>query len=215
MIIHSGKAASAFGGCTLHSSNGGLCLQVTKKGETGCYIKLRSKVLKDFQNMFKGLKLVIIDEFSMLCQYNLYHIDMRLREICACNLPFGGVTVVLFGDPGQIPPVQTSPLWNELFMEGKRGENDQFGFKSYSLFQTVTLLVENQRVDFSLQSSMFFHGFLQRMRSGSNTYDDWLKVNDICSKQMIGNEKWDSEGYSSNNATYLFTTNRVSFVCFY
>ena len=122
------KAASAIGGCTLHNTNGGLSLRVGKKNNKGEYFKLGPITLKLLQKNFAGLKLVIIDEFSMIGQYSLFHIDMRLREICANNLPFGGVTVVMFGDPGQIPPVGASPLWNEAFKAGKRDENDQFGF---------------------------------------------------------------------------------------
>ena len=209
-LLLSGKAASSIGGCTLHSGNGGLSLRIAKKDDVGNYHRLGSATLKRLQEHFDGLKLVIIDEFSMISQYHMYHIDMRLREICACNKPFGGMTVVLFGDPGQIPPVGASPLWNDKFKAGDRGENDLRGLKCYSAFQCVTNLVENKRVDPSVESSVFFNEFLDRLRLGENTIDDWERLHNVCSKQKIGNTQWEEEGYSSTDATYLYTTNRVS-----
>ena len=52
------------------------------------------------------------------------------------------------------------------------------------------------------------------MRRGENTVADWETLHDTCSKQKIGPVRWDDEGFSSNNATYLYTTNQVSDLCF-
>ena len=49
---------------------------------------------------------IIIDEYSMLSQKLLFIIDMRLKQATGIHLlPFGGINVVLTGDPGQLLPV--------------------------------------------------------------------------------------------------------------
>ena len=55
---------------------------------------------------------VILDEFSMLRQKELYFINKRLQEIIQNDLPFGGLVIILSGDPAQLPPVKGNCLWN-------------------------------------------------------------------------------------------------------
>ena len=53
------------------------------------------------------LKLLIIDEVSLISSDMLYKLDARLKEIFHLKkkIPFGGVSVMLVGDLLQIPPV--------------------------------------------------------------------------------------------------------------
>ena len=51
------------------------------------------------------LLLLIIDEISMCDSKLLRRIEKRLRQLMQNDLPFGGCTVVFFGDLLQIPPV--------------------------------------------------------------------------------------------------------------
>ena len=43
----------------------------------------------------------------------LYQIDLRLREIKGVSRPFGGVSMILLGDPLQLRPVRGSYPWEE------------------------------------------------------------------------------------------------------
>ena len=43
----------------------------------------------------------------------LYQIDVRLREIKGVSRPFGGVSMILLGDPLQLRPVRGSYPWEE------------------------------------------------------------------------------------------------------
>ena len=57
--------------------------------------------------ILKYLKLVIIDEISMVKADMLYQLDLRLQEIAEkMDIPFGGIGVLVFGDLMQLPPVQ-------------------------------------------------------------------------------------------------------------
>ena len=98
----SGVAANLIRGSTVHSSKRGLALPVGNRQ----FIELKGKTLKRLQKRYAGkLKLVILDEFSMLRQKELHWVDKRLKQIMGNNLPFGGVAIVLIGDPGQLPAI--------------------------------------------------------------------------------------------------------------
>ena len=58
------------------------------------------------REQLKNLRMLIVDEFSMLKVDLLYRIDLRLREITQVNKDFGGISVFLFGDPLQLRPVK-------------------------------------------------------------------------------------------------------------
>jgi hypothetical protein len=55
----------------------------------------------------------IIDEYSMVSQEMLSELDALGREASFAStvLPFGGRTVVCFGDPCQLPPVNARPVY--------------------------------------------------------------------------------------------------------
>lgn len=53
----------------LHNCEGGLGLRIERKDGTGDYITLAATTLKKLKKNFKDLKLVIIDEFSMIHQH--------------------------------------------------------------------------------------------------------------------------------------------------
>ena len=64
------------------------------------------------QEKHKHVKLVFLDEYSMLQKKHLYYFDIRLRDIKVINTVFGGVLMVLVDDTAQLPSVGGIPLWN-------------------------------------------------------------------------------------------------------
>ena len=97
----SGQAASLLpGGRTLHSA---FKIQVPMSQ----FKDLDPDALGDLQLTYKeSLKLLIIDEFSMVSARLLSAVDQRLRQIMPHqrHLPMGGVAVMFFGDVAQLPP---------------------------------------------------------------------------------------------------------------
>ena len=119
-LATSGVAAKVIGGSTAHSSKRGVALPVKTT-----FKKLKGKNLRHLQTNYAGkLRLVILDEFSMLKQKELYYLDQRLRQIMGKNIPFGGVAVILFGDPGQLPAIGGTCLWypNPKYDDDKAGQ---------------------------------------------------------------------------------------------
>lgn len=84
---------------------------------------------RNMQALLKDRKLnrIVIDESWMLRADMLDHIDARLRKVRRSSEPFGGVSVVLVGDPYQLPPVLTDKefagfkaQYNTPYMFGSR-----------------------------------------------------------------------------------------------
>jgi hypothetical protein len=63
--------------------------------------------------MMKNIKLLVIDEYSFLSVIVIDKLDRHLRKILPhkSNIPFGGLNILLCGDPAQLPPVVGKPLY--------------------------------------------------------------------------------------------------------
>jgi hypothetical protein len=92
-----GTAARQIGGCTLHS---GFNFQF------GYGFNLSDKTMDELRKELQNLKLIIIDEISMLSADLFYALNERLCSVFQNLLPFGGISIVLVGDLLQIKPVQ-------------------------------------------------------------------------------------------------------------
>ena len=63
---------------------------------------------------FKHVKLIIIDEVSMLSSLNLAYIHLRLEELFGGDQWFGGSNVLFVGDILQLPPVNGSHVFQNV-----------------------------------------------------------------------------------------------------
>lgn len=71
---------------------------------------------------------------SMLGQKTFAWVDKRLRQATgALHEPLGGVSVSLFGDIAQLPPVADRPLFAKSSIGG-------FSYAVYQMFSTVVIL---------------------------------------------------------------------------
>ena len=62
------------------------------------YRPLSDSKMAFFRKEFEELKLIIIDEMSMVSADDLYKIHHRLCDIFNTNLPFGGLGMMFVGD---------------------------------------------------------------------------------------------------------------------
>lgn len=67
----------------------------------------------DKEKMLRRIQLLIIDEISMVRADMLDYIDALLRLVRASSRPFGGVQLLMIGDPYQLPPVANND-WEML-----------------------------------------------------------------------------------------------------
>ena len=75
--------------------------------------ELRGDALLALLERHSDVKLFIIDEMSIIGIF-MHCIDLRLREIHPQrkHLPFMGVSICLFRDFGQLPPVMDKPMFD-------------------------------------------------------------------------------------------------------
>ena len=93
-----GSAASNINGQTLHT------LFSFNFGSGYQSLSDKNRDLK--RALYKNLKVLIIDEISLVDADMLYKIDLRLREITQKDRPFGNVAIFAFRDMMQIKPVK-------------------------------------------------------------------------------------------------------------
>ena len=89
-----GAAGVLIGGVTLHSA--------LKFNFESKHTSLTDKKREEMRNIYKNLKAIIVDEFSMMKPEILYRLNLRLKEIKENNKEFGGVAIFLFGDLLQV-----------------------------------------------------------------------------------------------------------------
>ena len=70
-------------------------------------------------------------------------IDKRLRQATGKDEYFGGISVILVGDPGQLPPVGGAPLFQEV--DKSKEDLSSKGFDCYQQFKTVIVLEVSER----------------------------------------------------------------------
>ena len=68
-------------------------------------LSLDVEQLDNMRVKFQSLKVVLIDEISMVGNKMFNFINLRLQEICGNNIPFGGVSIIAIGDLYQLKPV--------------------------------------------------------------------------------------------------------------
>ena len=100
-------AAFNVGGVTLPH-----LLQLPIKGKGAGYWLL--EVQKVLRHIFSRLKLVIVDEVSMISNLNLAYLHLHLSMLFGGNEWFGSVNVLFVGDLLQLPPVSGGLVFDRL-----------------------------------------------------------------------------------------------------
>jgi hypothetical protein len=161
-----GCAAKLIGGETVH--------RIFSFIEYGS--EMTDKQAANSRRLFKHVKMLIIDEVSMLSLKMIDQVNKRLQLIMQKKVAFGGVHVVLFGDFYQIPPVNGAPVWQSG--DEIKTNIDRNGRTAWLMFNVVIELTQQQRqIDPEAQP---FAELLMRARCGSITQDDINLLNRTC-----------------------------------
>ena len=77
----------------------------------------------------------------MLGQVAFGWVDKRCKQATGCNHHvLGGKSVILFGDPGKLPPVADKPLYHAKPTNSVGAQ----GYQTYRMFDKVVKLTVNQ-----------------------------------------------------------------------
>ena len=184
---YTGTAAANINGQTLHtlfSFNFG-----------SGYMSLSDKMRDEKRNLFKNLKMLIIDEISLVDADMLYKIDLRLREITGVGSPMGNIAVMVLGDLMQMSPV----TGRFIFLDPR---DKQFHLSHdldplWRKFHCITLKENHRQGDDKDYAEM-----LNRIRVGKQTDEDVLKL-----KERVRNESHE-DIQKEKDALFIFGTNK-------
>ena len=93
----------------------------------------------------------------MVHQVMLSVIDKRLRQATGKkDLYFGGISIILVSDPGQLPPIGGSALY--LTSRKVNKDLETYGYNCYLQFKTVVVLEvsERQKIQKKTQNNNFY-----------------------------------------------------------
>ncbi len=190
-----GKAAYLVEGNTIHSM---LKILPSRGNE---YIPLSDLHKDSIRIKFRNLNTIIIDEVSMVGNTMLSFIHLRLQEIMENDKPFGGLNVILFGDPYQLSPVMDGWIFEDLespdkYEDDEKKKDEQKKRKRKRKLTSAAALAPNIWKDyftcFELTEVMrqkddqTFCAILNRMREGNHTEEDIRIIKRNC--ELQGNE---------------------------
>ena len=108
LMALTGVAAIQVDGTTTHTALG------IPVGHFGTKLPpLYDKMKCSLKNHLSDLKVIIIDEISMVSNELLFYVHLRVNEIFGSvnNDPFAGMTVIVIGDLLQLPPAGGRPVY--------------------------------------------------------------------------------------------------------
>ena len=164
-----------------------ICSAFHKKMYQGTYNHLSADELNTFRIKYRHLKVVIIDEISMVGNMTLSFIDTRLQQLTGSKAAFGGLSVIAVGDLYQLKPVGdflicldlksslARNLWKELF----------------TMYELVDIMRQ--------KDDLAFAQLLNRLRLNEMTEED---------KQVLQTRVFDRDtGDYPKDAVHLFARN--------
>ena len=108
LLAPTGKAAFNIGGNTIHNA-----LHILPN-QSLVWKPLSMDKLNTFRCKYQDLKVLIIDEISMVGNKLFHYVHKRLQEITTRPLPFGGISVIAVGDLFQLIPVMDNYIFSNL-----------------------------------------------------------------------------------------------------
>ena len=161
-VAPTGKAAYIAGGQTIHS-----VLHVPAN-QSFTYSRLDHDTLNTLRTQIGHIKVWLIDEISMVGNRMMAFIDQRLQDVYNSNHPFGGSSVIAFGDLFQLPPVLDSFVFADL---SKTRQADDYSALAPNLWKDNFMMFELKQI-MRQQDCIPFADLLNRLREGNHTAAD-------------------------------------------
>ena len=152
-----GKAAANVDGSTLHSA---FVLPIYDEGRA--YVQKRDLSGDELHNLrlkFKYLKVLLIDEISMIGKRSFDDLNRRLQEIKQIQEPFGEVSLLLIGDFFQLPPIKQNPIYKTKL---------DYVWEEFKLYELDEIVRQSGDPEFA--------ELLNRLREGNHTQADIEKI---------------------------------------
>ncbi|KAJ8048747.1 ATP-dependent DNA helicase PIF1 [Holothuria leucospilota] len=187
LVAPTGKAAYNIRGSTIHSA---FCIPANKS--LSVYSALTSEKLNTLQSKYRHLKLVIIDEISMVGIRLFNYINYRLQQIKGNQNIFGSVSIIAVGDLFQLQPVYDRWIFQNP-LDGYSALANNVWKEKFSIFELDEIMRQ--------KDDLLFAQILNRMREGKHTDND---LNTLRKRIETDKAKLPTE------CLYLFPTNALS-----
>lgn len=196
-----GIAARNIGGSTLHSTFNlpiGLLFVGSSDLQKIFYREEKLELLQEMQ-------LLVIDEISMVSSYILDCIDYLLRSVRGSNEDFGGVQLLLIGDPYQLSPIVK-------FVE-KQYLLDRYTSEMFFDSNTLKRMDNNfNKIELThcyRQTDIKFMSILDNIRDGGISLKELGEFNAIC-KNNIKDERFKITLSSTNDRADQINTSQLA-----
>ena len=167
-----------------------ICSAFHKKMYQGTNL-LSADELNTFRIKYRHLKVVIIDEISMVGNTTLSFIDTRLQQLTGTKAAFGGLSVIAVGDLYQLKPVKDFLICLDL-KEGASSLARNLWKELFTMYELVDIMRQKDDLDFA--------HLLNRLRLNEMTEEDKEKVQ----TRIVDR---DSDDYPKD-ALHLFAENK-------
>jgi len=119
-----------------------------KKEEDGFQLRLLDDECNSFRAKYKHLKVIIIDEVSMVGSKMLTIINRRLQQISQCRKSFGGISVIIVGDLRQLPPVGDRYAFQPLSSSKLPSLAENTVWKNFRFFELTDVMRQKRDLEF-------------------------------------------------------------------
>ncbi|KAL9974359.1 hypothetical protein ACROYT_G011383 [Oculina patagonica] len=141
-LAPTGKAAFIINGNTLHSA---LKIPVNRGFE---YCRLDNDRLNTMRAVFKDLRLIFIDEISMVGCHLFQFLNLRLKEVMNVTKPFGGIHIITVGDLFQLKPVFDKWIF-ENSLQGYGCLSTNIWQEYFSMYELSEIMRQKDDKDFA------------------------------------------------------------------
>lgn len=189
-LAPTGVAAFNINGETYHSA---LALR-PNPSTSGLFGEVAPSRLAALQESWGAVRYLIIDEKSMIGTLGLAQIDRRLAQIFpAAAHPFGGLSVLLFGDFAQLPPVGDTPMYsrNQGSAIGDLAQARFHGRRCFPAFAESITLGQIMRQAATDPQTVAFKNVLRHLRCGKVVPDDYA---------VLRTRSWDQVGLANRES---------------
>ena len=165
IVAPTGTAAFNVKGLTIHTA-----LAVPPNRDLGEFEFLNFEKANSLRTAWADVVLLIIDEISMVGNRMLQTINMRLQQLRGSSMPFGGISILAFGDLYQLKPVMDG--WVFLPLERQLAALGPNLWRNFNLYELTQVMRQTQRN---------FIDRLNRLRVGQCTDADveWYKQHEM------------------------------------
>ena len=166
-----------------------ICSAFHKKMYKGTY-HLSADELNTFRIKYRHLKVVIIDEISMVGNKMLSFIDTRLQQLTGTKAAFGGLSVIAVGDLYQLKPVNDFLICLDLKVDASSLARNLWK-ELFTMYELVDIMRQ--------KDDLAFAQLLNRLRLNEMTEED---------KQKLQTRVFDRDaGNYPKDAVHLFARN--------